>query len=192
MHAKAYRGTTTSIATTMTRKPIPKVYDSVISSLHAVTKFFEGVILQNDTTVIVGLVMIDKETNTKQLKLATLAVPPRINTKEALTVEHHIEKSHFVVHVPKGAAVVRVKMLYKHPNSTHNYFLPQNSKMINFPINDIVDPSSLLITNSSLNRNTYIDYNTSTATHTAQNMKTSLQITYTISDSSMEWLLSQI
>lgn len=115
-----------------------------------------------------------------------------MNRKEALTVEHHTEKSHFVVHVPKGAAVVRVKLLSKHPNSSNNYFLPTNSKMINFPINDLVDPTSLLISNSSLNRNTYIDYSTSSAIHTALNLKTSLQITYTISESSMQWLLSQI
>lgn len=50
-------------AINMTMKPIPKVCDSVVPSLHAVIKFFEGLTLQNDTTVIVGLVMTNKETN---------------------------------------------------------------------------------------------------------------------------------
>ena len=175
----------------MTKKINQKVYDCVPLSQRDITKFFDGLILQNDRTIIVGLSMTDKESGGKHLKFGTLAVPPRLNMKEALSHEHHIDKLHYDVHVPKGAAVVRVKMLLRHPNTTHQFFLPPNSKMNNFPITDLIYPSSILLSNFSLDRNSYITYTTTETTHTNYNLKTSTQITYTIDDSSMTNLLAQ-
>ena len=179
------------IPTKMTKKCNPKVYDCVPPSLRDITKFFDGLIFQNDRTIIVGLSMTDKENGTKKLNFGTLAVPPRINIKEALSHEHHIDKLHYDVHVPKGAAVVKVKMLQRHPNTTDKFFLPLNSKTVNFPITDLIYPSALQESTPSLDRNTYIGYTTSETTHTNQKMKTSIQITYIIDDSSMNNLIAQ-
>jgi hypothetical protein len=142
----------------ITKKINQKVYNCVPLSQRDITKFFNGLILQNDRTIIVGLSMTDKESGEKHLKFGTLAVPPRLNMKEALSHEHHIDNLHYDVHVPKGAAVVRVKMLLRHPNTTHQLFLPPNSKMNNFPITDSIYPSSILLSNSSLDRNSYVTY----------------------------------
>jgi hypothetical protein len=169
----------------MTKKTNQKVFDSVPSSQREITKFFDGLILQNDRTIIVGLSMTDKENGGKHLKFGTLAVPPRLNTKEALSHEHHFDKLHFDVHVPKGASVVRIKMLLRHPNTTHQFFLPPNSKMVNFPVTDLIYPASLLLSNSSLDRSSHITYTTSETTHTNHKLKTSTQKTYTIDASSM-------
>lgn len=118
-------------------------------------------------------------------------MPPRINSKEALSHEHHIDKLHYDVHVPKGAAVVRVKMLLRHPNSTNKFFLPFNSKAIDFPITDLIYPSTQLQSNTSIDRNTYTAYTTSETSHTNYKLKTSTQITYIIDDSSMKDLIAQ-
>ena len=89
------------------------------------------------------------------------------------------------MHVPKGAAVVKVNMLQRHPNTSDKFFLPLNSKTVNFPITDLIYPSSLQ------DRNTYIGYTTSETTHTNYKMKTSIQIIYIIDDSSMNNLIAQ-
>jgi hypothetical protein len=177
---------------TMTKKKNLKVFDSVPPSLRDITKFFDGLILQNDRTIIVGLLMTDKENGGKKLKFGTLAVPPRINIKEALSHEHYIDKLHYDVHVPRGAAVVKVKMLLQHPNTTNKFFLPPNSKTVNFPITDLIYPSILLQSNSILDRNTYITYSTSETTHTNQKLKTSTQITYIIDETSINSLTEQL
>ena len=175
----------------MTKKSNAKVYDCVPASLRDATKFFDGLILQTDRTIIVGLSMTDKENGEKKLCFGTLAVPPRINIKEALTHEHHIDKLQYDVLVPKGAAVVKVKMLPRHPSTTDRFFLPLNSKTFNFPITDLIYPSTLLQSNTSLNRNTYIAYTTSEMTHTNHKLRSSIQITYIIDESSMNSLIAQ-
>jgi hypothetical protein len=136
--------------------------------------------------------MMEKVTKIKQIKLAILAVPPRINVKEMLSFEHNIEKSLYDVCVPKGTAVVRVKMMLKHPNSTNKYFLPTNSKTVNIPITDLVFPEAILTANAQLDRLSCIKFELSETTHTNYQMKMSTQITYTIDDASMQWLTPPI
>ena len=176
----------------ITRKINQKVFDCVPESLYQVTKFFDGLITQNMTTILVGINMVEKVTKMKQIKLAFLAVPPRINVKEMLSFEHHVDKATYDVCVPKGTAVVRVKMMLKHPNSTNKYFLPPNSKTVNFPIADLVYPEAMLLNNIALDRCTYINFELSETTHTNHQMKMSTQITYTIDDASMQWLTPPI
>ena len=176
----------------ITRKINQKVFDCVPESLFQVTKFFDGLITQNMTTILVGINMVEKVTKIKQIKLAILAVPPRINVKEMLSFEHHIEKSAYDVCVPKGTAVVRVKMMLKHPNSTNKFFLPTNSKTVSISITDLVFPEAILTANTQLDRLSYIKFELSEATHTNYQMKLSTQITYTIDDASMQWLTSPI
>ena len=110
--------------------------------------------------------MTDKENGGKKLKFGTLAVPPRINIKDALSHEHYIDKLHYDVHVPRGAAVVKVKMLLQHPNTTNKFFLPLYSKTVIFPITDLIYPSAVQESTPPLERNTYIGYTTSEMTHT--------------------------
>jgi hypothetical protein len=136
---------------------------------------------------VVGLVVKDKNDSFKHLKLGTLAVPPNINKKEALSHEINIDKLHCNIYVPKGAAVIRVKLLVKHPNIANTYHLNQNTKAVNFPVTDLICPSKLIYRDPTLNRRNYIRYST---TENMQN--NSLQIAYEIEESCMEWLLSQV
>ena len=173
-------------AINMTRKIIAKVYDSVPESLFSVTKFFDGLITQSASTILVGIHMTDKVSGVKQTKIAILAVPSRINTKEMQSSEHHMEKCNYNICVPKGMAMVRVKLMLRHPNTVNQFFLPTNSKLVNFPITDLVYPILLLSSNSVLDRYSYIDFATNETSHTNHQLRTSTQITYTINSSSME------
>jgi hypothetical protein len=72
-------------ATSMSIKAIPKVFETVPVEVQEITKFYCGVILQGEDTIVVGLVVKDKNDGSKHLKLGTLAVPPKINKKEAIS-----------------------------------------------------------------------------------------------------------
>lgn len=102
--------------------------------------------------------MVEKVTKIKEIKLAILAVQPRINVKEMLSFEHHIEKSAYDVCVPKGTAVVSVKMMLKHPNTTNKFFLPTNSKAVNISITNLVFPVAILTANTQFDRLSYIKF----------------------------------
>jgi hypothetical protein len=148
------------VPTTMTRKIIPKVYDEVPADLLAVTKFFHGAILQRDPIILLGILLRQKGDGTKILKLATFAAPPRINKKEPLILEHKIEGVNYVVTILKKTAFVRAKLLVRHPTNADEFLLPINAKHIDFPVSDIIDPTSLVQTKPLINRLTYIDYQT--------------------------------
>ena len=178
--------------TVMTIKKIPKVYENIGEEYKSTTKFFDGLILQNNATIIVGIIMTDKETSTRRLVFATLSVPPRLNTKEALSFEHHIDKLHYLVSVPKGTVVVRVKLLLRHPNTTNQFFLAPNTKMSSFPIYDLIDPTPLILTDTSINRQTYIKYTVNDTIHTDSRLKISTQKTYSLDESIINWFTSQL
>ena len=104
-------------AISMTLKAIPKVFENVPVEVREITKVYYGVILQGKEIIVVGLVVKDKNDGSKHLQLGTLAVPPKINKKEAISQVLKIEKLQCNVYVPKGAAVIRVKLFVKYPNT---------------------------------------------------------------------------
>ena len=174
-------------ATSMSIKAIPKVFETVPVEIQEITKFYYGAILQGEDTFIVGLVMKNNIDGSKHLKLGTLAVPPKINKKEAISQELHVEKLQCTVYVPKGAAVIRVKLLVKHPNIPSTFYLNHNTKVVTFPVTDLTCPSEVMYSDPFINRRNYIRYST---TESTQN--NALQIRYEIEESCMEWLLSRI
>ena len=144
----------------MSIKAIPKVFETVPVEVQEITKFYYGAILQGEDTIVVGLVVKDKNDGSKHLKLGTLAVPPKINKKEAISQELNIEKLHGNVYVPKGAAVIRVKLLVKHPNVANSYYLNQNTKAVNFPITDLICPSDIMYRDPSVSTDRRTGLNT--------------------------------
>lgn len=160
----------------------------------SITKFFEGSIQQNMRTMLVGVKMKDSENDSMHLMLAVLVVPPRINTKAPFCEEHTINKRKFLMHVLKGDAVIRVKLLINHPSqegtSDHNYFLPEKTKPCNISILDIVDPTSLINDSQEINRENYINYRTTEAHFVNKKQAVCKQITYHIEAPDFEWLKS--
>jgi hypothetical protein len=116
----------------MSIKATPRVFETVPVEVQEITKFYYGAILQGEDTIVVGLVVKDKNDGSMHSKLGTLAVPPKINKKEALSQELNIEKVHCNIYVPKRVAVIRVKLLVKHPNIANSYNLNQNAKAAKF------------------------------------------------------------
>jgi hypothetical protein len=55
-------------ATSMRIKAIPKVFETVPVEVQQITKFYYGAILQGEATIIVGLVVKDKNDGSKHLK----------------------------------------------------------------------------------------------------------------------------
>jgi hypothetical protein len=49
-------------------KAIPKVFETVPVEVQQITKFYYGAILQGEATIIVGLVVKDKNDGSKHLK----------------------------------------------------------------------------------------------------------------------------
>jgi hypothetical protein len=180
------------VSTTMTRKVIPKVYDEVPADLVAVTKFFHGAILQRDPIILLGIILRQKGDGTKILKIATFAAPPRINKKEPLIIEHKIDGVNYVVTILRKTAFVRAKLLVRHPTNADEFLLPINAKHIDFPVTDIIDPTSLVLTNPLINRLTYVDYQTAQSSYMNNQSKVCLQTTYKISENSLQWLTSQV
>ena len=177
------------IPKSMTFKEIPKIYENLPSNLTAVTKFLHGAIRQSDSTVIVGLMLLEKETGVRHLKLATLCIPPRINIKGAQLIDHTIDKTNFAVTIGKGSPMIRARLLVKQPNTEHEYCLPTNSKMHDFAISDVVDPTALL-TDSLSTRLTYLKYTMSELPYMNRNNKPCIQIIYTFEESALKLLSS--
>lgn len=175
-------------ATTMTLKTIPKVYDVVPVSVQKVTKFYYKTILQGEQTSIVAMVMIDKDTDTKHLKLGTLSASPKINKKEVVSKDMKINKVNFTVTVPKNAAYIRVKLLISHPNLQNCYYLQHNTKETSVHVIDLIGPSDVMYEDTSINRQTFVKYDR--MENALQN--DILQIVYKIDDSCIVWLNSQI
>jgi hypothetical protein len=173
----------------MTMKEIPKVYDSVSPGLSAVTKFFHGAIRQSDSTIIIGLILSEKETGAKHLKLATLCIPPRTNVKGPQIIEHTIDKIIYVTTIGKGSGLVRARLLVKEPNLDCQYCLPTHSKMCDFAINDVIDPTTF-ITDPSATRLTYIKYTMSEMPYMSRNNKPCIQIIYKLDETSLNLLNS--
>ena len=175
-------------ATTMTLKTIPKVYDVVPVSVQKVTKFYYGTILQGEQTSIVAMMLTDKDTGTKHLKLGTLSAPPKINKKEAISRDIKINKVNFTVSVPKNAAYVRVKLLIQHPNLQNCYYLQQNTKETSVHVIDLIGPSTAMYDDTSINRQTFVKYNR--IENVLQN--DIIQVVYKIEDSCIVWFNSQV
>ena len=172
----------------MTLKVIPKALEVVPESIKGITKFYHGAILQEEETIIVGIMMKNNNDGLYHLNFGTLAVPPKINKKEALSQEHNIEKSIYTASVSKGAAYVRVKMLAHSPTKVNCYFLHKNTKAANFPMTDIIGPTDTMLEDSTVNRRNFIKYSSSTET----TMKGGVQIFYEIEESCKEWLNAQL
>ena len=174
--------------TAMTLKTIPKAYNVVPESIKGITKFYHGAILQEEETIIVGIMMKNNNDGLYQLNFGTLAVPPKINRKETLSQEHNIEKSVYTASVLKGAAFVRVKMLAHCPTKVNCYYLHKNTKVANIPMIDIIGPTDTMLEDSTLNRRNFIEYSTSTES----TVKGGVQIFYEIEKSCKEWLDAQL
>ena len=173
----------------MTLKVIPKVYEQVPESLTEVTRFFDGAIRQSDPTIIIGLLLTENDDISKQLKYAVLSIPPRINVKGPISLEHTIDKMAFKINIGKGSAMIRAKILVKEVGTIGRYYLPPNSKSLDFPIMNIVDPTKI-VSNAPLNRLTYVDYEVENMSYLNRNQKPCTQIMYTISESNRIWFES--
>ena len=44
----------------------------------------------------------------------------------------------------KGAAVIRVKLVNKHLNIPNTYYLNQNTRVVNFPVTDLICSSEVM------------------------------------------------
>lgn len=174
-------------STAMTLKVIPKAFDVVPESIKGITKFYHGAILQEEETIIVGIMMKNNSDGLYHLNFGTLAVPPKINKKEALSQEHNIEKSVFTASVSKGAAFVRVKILAHCPTKVNCYYLNKNTKVANFSMTDIIGPTDSMLEDSTLNRRNFIKYSSTEIT-----VKGGVQILYEIDKSCKEWLDAQL
>jgi hypothetical protein len=162
-----------------------------------ITKFFEGAILQNSRTMIVGIKMIAELDKSVHIMLAVIVIPPRISAKATFSEEHTINKRKFVMNVVKGHAVLRVKLLTNHPSvegicNIHNFFLPNNTKASNISILDIVDPITLINSSTDINRENYIKYRITESQHTNEKNKIVKQKTYHIEPLDLEWLKSHM
>ena len=171
------------------RSVVPKVYENVNipAGLKLVTQFFYGSILQSTSTIILGVMMLNNDTNERSLMFGALIREPSL-IKSLSTVEHTIEKNNYLVEVKSGSVAVKIKLLVKHPDTENKFYIPTNSKTIDFPIEYVIDPTHLLQDNIALNRENYISYIT-TESSVTKNNKVSKQITYEISYSSLEWLI---
>ena len=176
-------------STTMTLKVIPKVYDQVPENLTEVTRFFDGAIRQSDPTIIIGLLLTENDKIGKQLKYAVLSIPPRINGKGPISLEHTIDKMVFKVVIDKGSAMIRAKILVKEVGTVGRYYLPPISKSLDFSMSDIVDPTSFIF-NTQLDRLTYVDYEVENIAYLNRNQKPCTQIMYTISERNRTWFES--
>ena len=181
----------TWISNTMTLKAIPKVYEQVPESLTALTRFFDGAIRQSDPTIIIGLLLTENENVGKHLKYAVLSIPPRINSKGPISLEHTIDKMVFKVIIGKGSAMIRAKILVKEVGTVGRYHLPPNSRSLDFSITSIVDPTSI-ISNTQLNRLTYVDYEVENIAYLNRYQKPCTQIMYTISERNRTWFESNL
>ena len=111
----------TWISSTMTLKAIPKVYEQVPETLTEITRFFDGPIRQS------GLLLTESDNVVKHLKYAVLSIPPRINNKGPMSLEHTIDKMIFKITIGKNSAMIRAKILVKEVGTFGRYFLHQIS-----------------------------------------------------------------
>ena len=180
----------TWISSTMTLKAIPKVYEQVPETLTEVTQFFDGPIRQSDPTIIIGLLLTESDNVVKHLKYAVLSIPPRINNKGPMSLEHTIDKMIFKITIGKNSAMIRARILVKEVGTVGRYFLHPNSKSLDFSVMSIVDPTNL-VSNLQKNRLTYVDYVAEDVPYLNRNQKSCTQIMYTISEDSRTWFESK-
>ena len=69
----------------MTLKAIPKAFEVVPESIKGITKFYHGAILQEEETIIVGIMMKNNNDGLYHLNFGTLAVPPKIHSHRSIT-----------------------------------------------------------------------------------------------------------